>query len=231
MYYLVLIKLNKTRERAEDLLNGKLYCNRIKVLANRFDKYEGVSRIFNDDLVFEIDGFTFKKEDLAGPLEYKSYRVQNCHAYCMYSISNRTLGPITSENIEEARTLFTVPSHCAEEFGKQAVVVVDFEEFGERIRKAAVRENFGLKSNWITYYDPENPPENMHECMLPDNVLKQAFYKDRKFENENEFRFLIETGTEGIDPVELAIGDIRDIAFQVPYAKLHECFRVSLKES
>lgn len=231
MYYLVLIKLKKTLERAEALLNGSLYSNRIKFLAKSFDKYEGVSRFFNDEMVFKIDGFTFKKEDFAGSLEYKSDRVQNCHAYCMYSISNRTLGPITSENIDKVRTLFTVPSHCAEEFGKHAVVVVNFEEFGERIRKAAVRENFGLKCDWITYYNPESPPANMHECMLPENVLKQAFYKDRKFEKENEFRFLIESGTEGNDPVELEIGDIRDIAFHVPYGKLQECFRITLEET
>ena len=217
MFIFLLIKLHKTRERAESLLDGKLYCNRVKVLAKRFDKYEGVTRLWGDKLVFKINGHTFTKKDFAAPLEFKHERPQNCHAYCMYSAR------IDEETVEKAETgtnLLTIPSRCVNEFGEHVVVIKDYKEFFDRIHKAAVAQGYGLKADLVKYYNPEKPPPEIHEALLPEHVLKQAFYKDEEFQDEQEFRFLIETATIGDNCLWLEIGDIRDIAIYSSFEDL-----------
>jgi len=168
-----------------------------------------VTRFWGDKLVFKINGHTFTKQDLAAPLEFKNERTQNCHAYCMYSAS---IDKETVEKAERGTNLLTLPSRCVNEFGEHVVVIKNYKKFFDRIRRAGVAKGYGLKAESVKYYNPEKPPPEIHEALMSEHVLKQAFYKDEKFQDEQEFRFLIETATIGDNSLCLEIGDIRDIA-------------------
>ena len=224
--FLVLVKLFKKYEHAQEFLNGKLHCNRIKYFRDKYDDMEGVALIPTDKAVIKVsdaDGkhlFTMKPEDFAGPIEFDSDRVKNCSAFCMFSISNNDSDSVIQEK-NGTITKYTIPPRLTENFGEHAVAVYSPLQFFQRIHKAAKKENYPtLTRGFVKYYNTDNLPSEMHLAMDFKQALKTALYKDEKFRHEREYRFLVETGTIGDEAIKIDIGDINDIAMYVKSSDL-----------
>ena len=71
---------------------------------------------------------------------------------------------------------------------------------------ALEREGFEGRMGMVKYYEPENPPQ------LGPDPLKIPFYKNCRFQHENEYRIAIVLGRDHSGPLNLEVGDIRDIA-------------------
>ena len=224
MYFLVLVKLFKKYEHARKFLDGVLHCNRVNHFRREYDDLEGIATLPTEKAVMKITDnktgktFEIRPENWAGPMRIDSDRLKNAHAFCMYSMTNKDYGPVTRENFHEIKDLVSIPLVCFESFGLHAVVVYSVNRFFKRFAGAAKsaidrEEIIHTTGGFVKYYDSEKPPEDMHLALDDEKATQTLMYKDRKFKDEREFRFLIETGTVGEDAFDLPIGDIRDIAY------------------
>ena len=99
-----LMKIVPCAERAEQLLDGQLYCNTISFLREQFDEYEGTVPLTG---TLRIDDLVILKEDLAEPPLLMPNLVSDLNVFCMFccaspkvatarSFSTRNLSSVAS---------------------------------------------------------------------------------------------------------------------------------------
>ena len=209
---LFFVKFLSSDERVESLLRGKLYAQRLSCFkqsddgtaSGRLDRHEGTSSWMQPGSYrLEINGWDMTP-DLAGPtpdaaeLVQPSERVLRSCRPCRRHGSGpgrgrrrgrpaaATLGPGTLLRIGRARSRCHRPSRV------QAPVP-----------RSANDTRYRAWSHLVRYYDPSS----FHGRF---EGIDPVFRKRTDYSYQREYRFAIDTGTTGDDPLHLDIGDIRD---------------------
>jgi hypothetical protein len=83
--------------------------------------------------------------------------------------------------------------------------VTNPNELIDRVAKSAIENNYSINWNFVDYYDPIV----FHGEFSAEDV---PFKKRLEFKHQQEFRFVVNTGTVGDLPICLDTSCIRDIA-------------------
>jgi len=98
-------------------------------------------------------------------------------------------------------------------FGDVAIVVIDINEFIDRIKKHLRQKHIEGKAQLVEYIDDDYTGE------------VGAFRKFKKFSYQSEWRLVCKDGPGG--PRKLRIGSIKDISVVVPIQEINEIITVS----
>lgn len=191
--------------RIESLQNGLIYMNSLEWF--RKHESENGDAVVGDlfEAMFHVNEGKFILPDTGEQIEIKDELIgtsaSNDYAYCMFGINpynnNFTFTDEQKDNIKE--------------FGDTALLILDKDEFFNRIRKAALKEGYEIYSGFIRYYDEKQDSVNLILSLLS-GIHNIAFWKRKKYFYQQEFRFLVHTKSNEKDHLELNIGDIHDIS-------------------
>ena len=246
MYIHFLVKIFSEKEHADRFLNGEMYARRLSDFKKiedggvRGDKYEGAlvlprehtSLYIWPSMIWPSTGTGRPIRlgrplrprnlgpDLAAPPTFQSNRLNSVNVFCMHAAYTDESSP--PQNLQDLMKQIEIPKRCLQ-LGRYAVFIKDTLEFLIRVRKAAVRRRYGIRHRRVTYYDPEiGTPHDTSDV----HSLEAAFYKREEFAYQREYRFAIQTGTSGSDPITLDIGNIEDIAFSINTADINPGLKI-----
>ena len=205
-----LMKIVPSVERAEQFLDGQLYCNTLSFLRERFDEYEGTVPLSG---ILRIGDYEVPKEDLAEPPLLIPNLVSDLNVFCMFCWASPKAGG--DKILFDPESQLGSIRNLEQTFGTHTVVVKNVTEFFRRADKALEHSYNGVLRSIcgiVDYVEPstgEIPPTSLPA------LLKVALRKRKSFANESEYRFVYLTGREPAGPFILNIGDIHDIAFRM----------------
>ena len=213
-----LVKFLK-EQHVESLLAGKLYAQRLACFKKtegdappgRIDPNEGTSSWMQPGQVrIEINGRDLTG-DLAGPVQTQLNWLDHLNVFCVHAAhtGDLDLEEISDHSIERLRRQLRIPD-AGLDLGPHAVVIIDIPEFMRRFGAAVESQGYRSESHFVQYYDLETFHGHFEG-------IDPIFRKQRKFSEQREYRFAIDTGTTGRDPLTLEIGDIRNITLP-PFA-------------
>ena len=216
----LLVKMCREMQFAEDFRNGILYANRLSYFRDlendqRSDPHEGVifwseqgaSFTLTVTLPDDVDTVTLTEDDLVGPIEVTPDSASFLNIFCMYICRDLKFSKYLPEGA--VRMDFGIHKECVRNFGEYAIVVTDSAEFLTRVRKAAETNCIVGRYGAVKYQDPIDRPANLlHTLELP-------FYKNAKFEYQQEFRIVFDVNADNESAICLNIGDISDISSMV----------------
>ena len=211
------MKIVPSVERAEQFLDGQLYCNTLSFLREKFDEYEGAIPLTG---TIRIGDFVIPKEELVEPPLLMPNLLSDLNVFCMFCWASPNVGDDKFQFDPESQ-LGTIRD-LVKTFGEYTVVIHNVREFFHRVDKAAQHPYNGvLRSvrgivNYVESHTGEVPPTTLPA------LRKTALRKQNRFANENEYRFVYLTGREPAGPFILNIGDIRDIAFRMRTQDVYE---------
>ena len=224
---LFLVKFLTKEAHVQDLLDGKIYANRLSWFkrmeaedaSGRQDRHEGAVAWHQPDRISSlvINGWNLMP-DLAGPVEMHWNWLNYLNIYCTYAGRIVDVEPehIPYEIPHELKSQLAIPECCLS-LGRYAVVIKDAPEFIRRVGEAAKNRRCRMWYGRVNYYNPDIYHGHHFD-------VEAAFWKQDRYSYQNEFRFVIDTRTEGDEAITLAIGDIRDIAIVFPVSKLNRDF-------
>jgi hypothetical protein len=164
----------------------------------RDDCFEGTDTIIQPkhlgECIFDagemgLGKFVARPSDFAGPLRIGRNRTVSCSVYCMFAITKPVDGELAN------------PKNF--EFGDSCVLVLNPTEFLSRVFRAAKDAGLNyLEYRLVEYYDAEEYSGDTGR-----------FRKRSKFAHQNEFRIVVEPGSE--TPRELSVGSLIDITSEV----------------
>lgn len=218
-----LVKFLSKEEYVDCFLDGKLYAQRLasfKKLEDdaqpgRFDPHEGTSSWMQPGQVrIEINGMDLSG-DLAGPVQTQMDWCDYLNVLCVHAAhtGDLDLERIGDHSIERLRRQLWIPD-ASLDLGPYAVVITDIAEFMRRFGAAVGSQGYRAWANLVRYYDPDT----FHGHF---DGIDPVFRKQRRFSEQREYRFAIDTGTTGQDALTLEIGDIRDITLRFRSAALN----------
>ena len=206
-----LMKVVSCEKRAEQFLDGQLYCNTLRFLREKFDEYEGVIPLPG---TLQINDRTFPKP-LVSPDPLSRLNV-----FCMFAWAVPKEGDkILLDPKSQLGSLHTL----AQTFGEYTVAVNNVSEFFRRANQAAKQDN-GLKGcrGVVKYVEPTGEmPTTLSD------FLNFALQKRKSFAKEKEYRFAYWTGRKCAGPFILNIGDIRDIAFRMKTEDVYDSITIN----
>ncbi len=236
------LKLYNEKCHAESLMRGKLFANRLSHFRGieeegRGDGYEGViirqlPELIKDFRLWTTDPtngvvtseIEIKPSDMAAPLFVGSDWVDNLNIFCVRAIHGGDLvTPAIRDRIASTGLKSLDPSFISEldsqldvpeqflRLGRYAVVI-EPQPFIERVAKAIrsrVRSGIQPRYRRGIYGFVEYYPVDFHGTFHPKIA---ALRKSEEFRYQSEFRFVMDTGTKGCNPIILDIGDISDIS-------------------
>ncbi len=211
---LFLVKFLNKEAHVRELLDGKIYANRLSWFkrteaedaSGRLDRHEGVVAWHQPDQITNlvINGWNLTP-DLAGPVEMHGDWLNHLNIYCTYAGRLVDVEPerIPYEIPHELRSQLAIPERCLS-LGQYAVVIKRVPEFIRRMGEAARRKHYRMRCARVNYYNPDTYHGNHFN-------IDALFQKQHRYGYQSEYRFVIDTRTEGDDPIILETGDIRDI--------------------
>lgn len=124
---------------------------------------------------------------------------------------------IYKANVDDDGSIIFHETDKIEKFGNYALWIKNMNQFVKRIQVAALKKDFTVIEDDVFYYDNTDkiPIEVMQS--VTDNKT-YAFCKRKKFEYQNEYRFVINRKQNEFpyeDHLILDIGDISDIAQKI----------------
>ena len=225
-----LAKVFEKKEHAEAFLKGSMYANRLSYFKNlegaygRGDEYEGAIMPPLDDFAFTlkatdpttrevVSSTTMTGEDLAAPVIVSPRWFDHFNVFCMYAGRFDGLQEVSRDDLQDLKRQLDI-SEDFERLGQHTVFIKNTTEFFRRVRHAGDQAGYRIYAKLVSYYDPEvgTPPVT--------SDLETIFNKRKEFEYQNEFRFAIDTNSEGRCPITLDVGEIDDIAFYVKTSEI-----------
>ncbi len=147
-----------------------------------------------------------------GPGSMEVGRINNLNVLCMYAA---LFEPDQALSLGEL-----VVREEYSKFGPYAALITNPGEFVRRIEAAAKRQGYSVWRLAIRYVDPTTLDAGMFS-----EEMDGAFQKNSRYSSEREYRFAIDTHTEGNNAITLDIGDIEDVAMRVDTSKLNDRVR------
>lgn len=169
-YVISLIKFVKTKDHAQDFINGNLFCKPWVSFKGMEDKQRG------DRLEIAVSKLKTKiyakKSNRLYSLWLEDSDNQYTPIFCMCHVSSR-------DSKSSSRTI-KIEDERLREFGDYGVIVKNTSEFINRINQNLPSFSYGL----VDYIDYENLPEE-NQAALKSPILQKD---SRTFEHQKEFR-------------------------------------------
>ena len=235
-----LVKVFSEEAYADKFLRGEMYANRLSWFKRlegsdgRGDEYEAASMLRPDGLIIRLEarnvetgkvqGVTVPADDLAAPPILQPEHFDHINLFCMYAAHSGGFHQVSDDNIEELRRQLEIPGDCLK-LGRHAVAITNRAEFVRRVKMGAQREGYGLHCGLVKYYDPE-----VGTPLAPLDI-RTIFTKREKYAYQKEFRFAIDTGTTGCEPITLDIGAIDDIATRLDTADINRQLSIGFRSA
>jgi hypothetical protein len=185
-------------------MNSQTYFSRLEADSVRADRFEGSDRIIQPSALQRMtienaDGtkIVILPQHLAGPLLIGLGKKPPCNIFCMFAVTKLTIGPFVDER------------NFA--FGDSFVIVLNTQEFIDRVCSAAAMARLDCDYGLVEYYDVEAYTGEIG-----------PFSKPSAFAYQNEFRFVIHPGSR--QPMRLNVGSLLDIT--TPIHSLSEINRL-----
>ena len=220
---LFLVKFLNKEAHVRDLLDGKIYANRLSWFkrmeaedaSGRLDRHEGAIAWHQPDRVNVVINGWNMTPDLAGPIEMHGNWLNYLNIYCTYAGRLADVEPehLPDEIPHEFRSQLAIPERCLS-LGRYAVVIKNGPEFIRRMGEAATTSRCRMWYGKVNYYNPDIYHGHHFD-------VEAAFWKQDRYSYQSEFRFVIDTHTEGVEPITLEIGDIRDISLAFRTSELN----------
>ena len=218
-----LVKFFGKATYADDFVHGTIFANRLSWFkqaeegseSGRMDQHEGTTILLQPgNCRIEINGMDMS-DDLAGPVQGQMNWLNHLNLFCLHAAhsGDLDLANLSNDNIETLRQQLTIPDKCLS-LGKYAVVVKKVPEFIRRMRDSALAKGYGIKYGLVKYYDPET----FHGHFDGEEA---AFRKQNRYRFQREFRFAMNSGSLGEEPLVMDIGDISDITLQLESSELN----------
>ena len=210
------LKTCKTEGYARDLLNGKLYCNRVSHY-----------RMLGDDR----GGDTYEGAIPAPGGLYTCQWIERLHVYCMYA-GMSDMDSLTEGDLDDLVAQLRPSARLSTDFGKFVVAITDVPAFLVRLRKAFYRNYLMYFGGPIVYFEdnevadwfalnllnfppgPIDNPTTIQTCLASPIGIKPAMSKRSKFAYQKEYRLVFDTATGNrTDPLVFDLGcTLTDIA-------------------
>ena len=232
-----LVKIFSEQDYADRFLRGELHARRLSWFKKlegddgRGDEYEAAIMPRRDNLIIkleaknvvtgEVEEITIPTEDLAAPPILQPEHFDHINVFCMYAAHSGDFKQVSEDNIQDYRRQLELPENCLE-LGEYAVAIIDNPEFLRRVKMGADRKGYKICRGLVKYYDPE-----VGTPMAPLNI-GIVFTKRKKYAHQREYRFAIDTGTSGCEPITLNIGAIDDIAIRLDTADINRQLSINL---
>jgi hypothetical protein len=189
------------REHLEEFRRGSLFTRPLAYYATlerndrlRADRFEGTKSIVQPKDIRHLKitppsgpEIVITPDQFRGPISFSHGPEIDCNVFCLFSIT-------------EPANNFCDPRNFA--FGDSFVIILDTQEFLDRLGAAAIREGRGFDARLVTYYDPDTYSGDTGPFRKPD-----------EFAYQKEFRVVIRPATA--EPYRLEIGSIADITTPV----------------
>ena len=203
-----LIKFQR-KDRIESLRAGHMYFSPLNV----FRKYEDTSgnKVIGDERegMMPIQHAVFEDAETHefSPVNNALIKTRNSddYVFCFFGMKDDATHFTFSEE-QKAKI---------REFGDTALLILDFDEFVERVKKAALSAGFSGHYGRVKYYDDESDNVNMMLCSI-NGMWNFAFYKPQDYEYQQEYRFLLERNGKPDDHWILELGSLDDITIMMP---------------
>jgi hypothetical protein len=223
-----LLKIFEKKEYAEDFIKGRLFLNRVsyfKAIENnddkRGDEYEAVYAWLQPNKTkISIGDIEIKSEDIVSPIVIQSQYHDNLHLLCLYASYTDKFQNVSKNNVEEFRKEIKINERCIS-LGNYAVLILNTQLFFKRFINATKKYNYRVKGQLVKYYDPTT----FHGFIKKDTI----FQKQIEYSYQKEFRFAIDTGTKGTNPIMMEIGDLSDIASISSPQEINEMLEIRIK--
>ena len=163
-------------------------------------------------------------DGLAAPPILQPEHFDHINLFCMYAAHSGGFHQVSDDNIEELRRQLEIPEDCLK-LRRHAVAITNRAEFVRRVKMGAQREGYGLHCGLVKYYDPE-----VGTPLAPLDI-RTIFTKREKYAYQKEFRFAIDTGTTGCEPITLDIGAIDDIATRLDTADINRQLSIGFRSA
>ena len=219
---LFLVKFFGKTTYADDFVHGKIFANRLSWFkqvedgdeSGRMDRHEGTTIFLQPGKCrIKINDMDMS-DDLAGPVQGQMNWLNHLNILCLHAGGgDLDLASFSNDNIEALRQQLTIPQKCLD-LGKYAVVVMKVPEFIRRMRDSALAKGYGIKYGLVKYYDPETFHGHFDD-------EEAAFRKQNRYSFQREFRFAMNSGSLGEEPLVMDIGDISDITLQLESSELN----------
>ncbi len=228
---LALAKVVAKREYAEDLLSGRLFMNTLayfvaypeEPMILRSDSFEGLAAWYRaTEIEVTFNGISIPSPDIGAPVAIQYDSVLGKNAYCLYSLNSRGHEQVSSESLKDLKRKLEIPSDCFG-FGDYCVVIHKPLAFIDRccasIKKAGLSGRLGL----VDYFD-----ELTFHGLLP--AERQGLIKRRAFENQREYRVIVDTRRDPPGPFTLDVGNLSDIAIVTTPGDFNRCLTLQLPD-
>ena len=208
--WMVVLKFGKRQHLEEFRRDGLLYMSPQGYFADlegdlvRGDRFEGADQVHQPKDIRHIriendvsgDVVMIKPEDLGGPVSISFGKRPPCNLFCMFAVTQAVDGPFVDE-----RNLG---------FGDSFILVLNTQEFVNRICTAARAAAFGYTYGLVEYYETDGYSGETG-----------PFRKPSTFAYQQEFRFSIMPGSR--EPVRLVVGSLEDITTPIhPLADINQ---------
>ena len=120
---------------------------------------------------------------------------------------------MNSNKIEDLRKQLRVSEDC-QKLGRFAVIIRNISEFLRRMESTAEGNGYRISRGFVEYYDPDSFHGSFSDW-------EAIFRKQNEYMYQQEYRFVIDTLVIGDRPIDLEIGDIRDISLCLETSKIN----------
>lgn len=225
-----LMKLYSEREHAEQFMDGILLCRRIPYFRgledrDRGDEDEGMIVHTGDQVgeLFIVDEQSGKQHRIPGVtktrLRYNS--TDRLALFCTALVRSDRYEAERPEMAHQFMQRLQASLQAFVRIGAHTVVVLDVERFLDQVKAAAEREGFVSHARAVEYYDAFPRQVELHG----DQTFGPVFCKHERYRDQREHRIAIDTRDDGLEPLRLSIGSLRDITVHVETKNLMENIR------
>ena len=218
-----LVKFFGKENHADDFVRGQIFANRLSEFkqaedsdeSGRMDRHEGtIAWLQPGTGRLTLNGMDMS-DDLAGPIQIQKNWLNHLNVFCVHAAhsGDLDLASLSNDNAEALRQELTIPDECLS-LGKYAVVVTNVPEFIKRMKDSARAKGYRIRWGLVKYYDPATFHGNFHD-------EEAAFWKQNHYNFQREFRFIMNSGSLGEEPLVMDIGDIRNITLQLESSELN----------
>ena len=226
------VKICREEQWANDLLDGKLYANRLSYFKKIEAEEEEDQGDPNEASIIHqrssIRELVINKRDMTKDvvqIEMQMNWMNHLNLFCIYAGHGGPFQEISIENLQAFREQIELPDKMLR-FGSHAVIIRNTVEFIERVEQAIKARNHFLYRGLVRYYDPDVDDVG-HDSR---NDLLPTLYKSNTFSYQKEYRFVVGTGTVGDDAIIIDIGDIRDIATRIDANQINSKLEVRIQQ-
>lgn len=215
-----LMKIVPCVKRAEQFLDGQLYCNTIPFLCENFDEYEGsiplsgILRINDDEVSGSLE-----------PPRLRPHVVSDLNVFCMFAwlspyVNDEDILFDPEHQLGSIRNLEPV-------FGEYTVAILNVPEFFRRVDWAVKDSGNGIIRGIHGVVEYVESSKGTKVPTTSSDMMKVVLRKQKSYEDEKEYRFAYLIDREPGQPFILNIGDIRDISTQMKTQDVYDLIKMN----